>query len=76
MAAASEHPPPALPGVLGITVTHLTAGRVEAVLIVQAFRLAPTGHLRAGAVVSPADTACCYGCRGPTTLCRRHASAP
>ena len=57
-----HHPLTGLPGLLDITVTHLTPRRVEAVLVVQAHHLAPTGYLHAGTAVTLADTACGYGC--------------
>ncbi|MDA8046700.1 MAG: PaaI family thioesterase [Actinomycetota bacterium] len=57
-----DHPLSGLPGLLGITVTHLTPRRVEAVLVVEAAHLAPTGYLHAGTAVTLADTACGYGC--------------
>ena len=62
MATLPQHPLPGLPGLLDITVTHLGPRRVEAVLVVQAAHLAPTGYLHAGTAVTLADTACGYGC--------------
>lgn len=57
-----DYPLPGLPGLLDITVTHRSAQRVEAFLIVEANHLAPTGYLHAGTAVTLADTACGYGC--------------
>lgn len=51
-----------LPGLLDITITHLTPRRVEAVPVIQPHHLAPTGYLHAGTAVTLADTACGYGC--------------
>jgi 1,4-dihydroxy-2-naphthoyl-CoA hydrolase len=62
MTTTPEHPLPGLPGLLNITITELTAERVEAAITVQSVHLAPTGYLHAGTAVTLADTACGYGC--------------
>lgn len=51
-----------LPGLLGLTVTTLSAKRLGATLEVRDDHLAPNGFLHAGAVVTLADTAAGYGC--------------
>ncbi|WP_420714660.1 PaaI family thioesterase [Mycobacterium sp. Aquia_213] len=49
---------------LGIRITHLDAGRVEAALDATDSHMVPgESHVHAGAVVALADTACGYGCR-------------
>lgn len=52
-----------LPGVLGIEVTGIADGRIEAQLEVTPAVLAPNGYLHAASVVALADTACGLGCR-------------
>ncbi|MBX3607223.1 MAG: PaaI family thioesterase [Piscinibacter sp.] len=52
----------ALPGHLGVEVTALEAGRLEARLVVRPHHMAPNGYLHAGTVVSLADTAAGYAC--------------
>ncbi len=50
------------PGLLGIEVLEIAAGRALLRLPVRDELLAPNGYLHAGAVVTLADTACGYGC--------------
>ncbi len=52
----------ALPGLLGVDVTGVGEGWVEARLQVRRELLAPNGFLHAGSVVTLADTCCGYGC--------------
>ncbi|UNK71500.1 PaaI family thioesterase [Microbacterium sp. H1-D42] len=52
-----------LPGMLGITVTAIGEGRIEAEMAVTPAVLAPNGYLHAASVVALADTACGLGCR-------------
>lgn len=52
-----------LPGLLGIEVTAVDAGRIEARMEVTPDVLAPNGYLHAASVVALADTACGLGCR-------------
>jgi len=52
-----------LPGLLGIEVTAVAAGRIEAQMEVTPAVLAPNGYLHAASVVALADTACGLGCR-------------
>jgi uncharacterized protein (TIGR00369 family) len=52
----------ALPGLLGLHFTKVSAGLVEAELAVRKELMAPNGYLHAGTVVTLADTACGYGC--------------
>jgi 1,4-dihydroxy-2-naphthoyl-CoA hydrolase len=51
-----------LPGHLGIVITKVAAGELQATLAVQPHLMAPNGYLHAGTVVTLADTACGYGC--------------
>ncbi len=51
-----------LPGHLGVSITRLGDGSLEAQLAVKPELMAPNGYLHAGTVVSLADTACGYGC--------------
>ena len=51
-----------LPGYLGIVVTHVEAGEVQAELAVRPELMAPNGFLHAGSVVTLADTCAGYGC--------------
>jgi len=51
----------ALPGHLGIKVTDVSEGKVEAELKVAPHLLAPNGYLHAGSVVTLADTCAGYG---------------
>ena len=51
-----------LPGLLGITVTAVGEGSLDAEFTVQRSHLAPNGYLHAGSIVTLADTACGYGC--------------
>lgn len=52
-----------LPGLLGIEITGVAEGRVEAQMAVTPSILAPNGYLHAASVVALADTACGFGCR-------------
>ncbi|SIN75346.1 PaaI family thioesterase [Agromyces cerinus] len=72
VAAATGLPDPAeltalgvgrLPGLLGIEVTAVEAGRIDARMEVTPAVLAPNGYLHAASVVALADTACGLGCR-------------
>jgi len=49
-----------LPGHLGITITDVTDGQLQAEMPVTQFLMAPNGYLHAGSVVSLADS--CAGC--------------
>lgn len=51
-----------LPGHIGIEITAVSEGRVEAALDVRSIHLAPNGFLHAATVVALADTATGYGC--------------
>lgn len=51
-----------LPGHIGVRITSVSDGRVEAALEVRPMHLAPNGFLHAAAVVALADTATGYGC--------------
>jgi len=51
-----------LPGHLGIQITQVQGGEVQAYFDVQPFLLAPNGFLHAGSVITLADTAAGYGC--------------
>ena len=52
----------ALPGHLGVVITHVERSEVRAELAVKPVTMAPNGYLHAGCVVSLADTCCGYGC--------------
>jgi len=52
----------ALPGHLGLKVTHIDATQVRAELPVQPLTMAPNGYLHAGSIVALADTCAGYGC--------------
>jgi len=52
----------ALPGHLGLIVTHASPDEVRAELTVKPHTMAPNGFLHAGSVVTLADTSCGYGC--------------
>lgn len=52
----------ALPGHLGLVITHVSPTEVRSELAVQATTMAPNGFLHAGSVVTLADTSCGYGC--------------
>lgn len=52
-----------LPGLIGLQITHVEPGRVEAQLPIRADHLAPNGYLHAATVIALADTCCGYGCR-------------
>ena len=49
---------------LGVSVLDLEHGSLRAAMDVTARHLAPNGFLHAGSIVTLADTACGYGCRG------------
>lgn len=51
-----------LPGHIGVQITSVSEGRVEAALEVRPVHLAPNGFLHAAAVVALADTATGYDC--------------
>lgn len=51
-----------LPGLLGISVTAVGKGFLNAEFTVQRSHLAPNSYLHAGSVVTLADTACGYAC--------------
>ena len=51
-----------LPGLVGMEIVAMEAGRVHARLPVRPDLLAPNGFLHAAAVIALADTACGYGC--------------
>ena len=51
-----------LPAHLGIQITQVQGGEVQAHFDVQPFLLAPNGFLHAGSVITLADTAAGYGC--------------
>lgn len=53
---------PGLPGLLGLTITHIGQGEVRATLQARAELMAPNGFLHAGAIVALADTAAGCGC--------------
>lgn len=52
----------ALPGHLGMVVTHVSKNEVRAELEVRPSTMAPNGFLHAGSVVTLADTCSGYGC--------------
>ncbi len=51
-----------LPGHLGIVITQMTAGEVQAEMTVRHELMAPNGFLHAGSLVTLADTCAGYGC--------------
>ena len=51
-----------LPGHLGVNITEIGDGFLEAELEVRQTLMAPNGYLHAGSVVAFADTACGYAC--------------
>jgi 1,4-dihydroxy-2-naphthoyl-CoA hydrolase len=51
-----------LPGLIGIEVEEIEAGRVRMRLPLRDELLAPNGYLHAGTVVALADSSCGYGC--------------
>jgi 1,4-dihydroxy-2-naphthoyl-CoA hydrolase len=51
-----------LPGLIGIEIEEIEAGRVRMRLPLRAELLAPNGYLHAGTVVALADSSCGYGC--------------
>ncbi|MFQ5948976.1 MAG: PaaI family thioesterase [Acidimicrobiia bacterium] len=51
-----------LPGLLGIEILELDAGRVRARVDITERHRAPNGYLHAATVVGLLDTACGYGC--------------
>lgn len=52
----------ALPGHLGLVITHVSTTEVRSELAVKPTTMAPNGFLHAGSVVTLADTSCGYGC--------------
>ncbi|MFN7122945.1 MAG: PaaI family thioesterase [Hydrogenophaga sp.] len=52
----------ALPGHLGLVITHVSPTEVQSELAVKPTTMAPNGFLHAGSVVTLADTSCGYGC--------------
>jgi 1,4-dihydroxy-2-naphthoyl-CoA hydrolase len=52
----------ALPGHLGLVITHVSPTDVRSELAVKPTTMAPNGFLHAGSVVTLADTSCGYGC--------------
>ncbi|MGA2027222.1 MAG: PaaI family thioesterase [Syntrophobacteraceae bacterium] len=54
--------PGSLPDYLGMVVTEIGAGEVEAEIVITGHHLAPNGFLHAGTIVTLADTACAIGC--------------
>lgn len=51
----------ALPGHLGVVVTHAEGREVRAELPIRPHTMAPNGYLHGGSLVTLADTACGYG---------------
>ena len=51
-----------LPGLLGLRILALGAGRVDSRLAIRPALFAPNGYLHAASVVALADTSCGYGC--------------
>jgi uncharacterized protein (TIGR00369 family) len=51
-----------LPGLVGLEVVEIAAGRVRVRLPLRPELLAPNGYLHAASVIALADTACGYGC--------------
>ncbi len=51
----------ALPGHLGLVVTHAEGSVVRAELLIRPHTMAPNGFLHGGSLVTLADTACAYG---------------
>lgn len=51
-----------LPGLIGLVVTSIAEGRLEAELLLRPELLAPNGYLHAATVIALADTACGYAC--------------
>ena len=51
-----------LPGLLGVQIIDVAAGRISGRLEVQPHHLAPNGYLHAATVIALADTLCGYGC--------------
>ncbi len=52
----------ALPGHLGMVITHVAIGEVHGEMVVGPHLMAPNGFLHAGSVVALADTCAGYGC--------------
>src|SRR5678810_877853 len=50
-----------LPGLIGIEVLDMAAGRISSLLDVRPDHLAPNGYLHAATVIALADTSCGYG---------------
>jgi 1,4-dihydroxy-2-naphthoyl-CoA hydrolase len=51
-----------LPGLLGVEILEVSAGRVVSRLEIRPHHNAPNGYLHAATVVALADTSCGYGC--------------
>ena len=51
-----------LPGHLGIVITAMRPGEIEAELAIAPHLMAPNGFLHAGSILTLADTAAGYGC--------------
>lgn len=51
-----------LPGLIGLVVTSIVDGRLDAELELRPELLAPNGYLHAATVIALADTACGYAC--------------
>lgn len=62
VAAANARSGGRLPGLIGVVVTAVAAGRLDAELTIRDALLATNGYLHAATVVALADTACGYGC--------------
>jgi 1,4-dihydroxy-2-naphthoyl-CoA hydrolase len=52
----------ALPGLIGVVFTHVTAAEVRCEFTLRDALMAPNGFLHAASVVALADSACGYGC--------------
>jgi 1,4-dihydroxy-2-naphthoyl-CoA hydrolase len=50
-----------LPGLIGLQIVDVSAGKVEARLPLRGDHLAPNGYLHAATVIALADTSCGYG---------------
>jgi uncharacterized protein (TIGR00369 family) len=51
-----------LPGLYGLTVTHIAEGRMETQMAIQPWMHAPNGFLHAASVIMLADTCAGYAC--------------
>jgi 1,4-dihydroxy-2-naphthoyl-CoA hydrolase len=61
-ATLNEHQKTFLPGMLGVEVTSVQSGVIEARMEIRQHHMAPNGYLHAASVVMLADTCCGYGC--------------